>query len=440
MPRERDFDECIVRSTLFLYGGEALNSAETLALFDHLAKFARSRNIDRPAQGGLEYSQSLQHFLRGEFEAALAHLRAVRTLLPESRYLHFYGELLHGQVHFVQGRVAQARSSFDSARRIVRRHLPLDPVALLSSEVTRRELVLECEPDAVAEPPGIQRALTQGGVPFSFFTTALSLFTQLRLLQGDAENLAAATGQMLIVVGSASMPAFATMLAASHVSALVAAGEIDQAEALWQQQALPETPASCLDLKTRSWREIESVTEARARLLIETGRYDEARALLKAFGAFAEEHSYRRMQLRALAYAVKLEHRAGDPEASLRRLGEYLRIFDETPYVLPLVRERAACEALVSQIADDASSAHQENAALLLAAMRRIDQGGGLKLSGRERQVLEKLPLGSVKAMAASLELSPHGVRYHLRRLFKKFGVSNRSELLRRARERRLIT
>ena len=55
-------------------------------------------------------------------------------------------------------------------------------------------------------------------------------------------------------------------------------------------------------------------------------------------------------------------------------------------------------------------------------------------------QVLRLLPDRKVGQIAASIGLSVHGVRYHLRKLFAKLGVSNRAELLRRARETGLIT
>ena len=299
---------------------------------------------------------------------------------------------------------------------------------------------MECDPVAVVEPVGIRRALTERGTPFSFFTTALNLFTQIRLLTGKANQLADATRSMLVRVGSAGMPAFARLLAASRVSALVVAGHLDEAERTWLEQALPGTTASCLDMKTQSWREVEGVCEARGRLLTANGRYDEARDLLREFHAVAERHSFRRMQLRALALAIALELRAGQPKAGLRHLTRYLELFDESPYVLPLVHERATCTDLLSQIAADASSPHKEHAGRILAAMGRVEERQGLSLTDRERQVLRRLPDGSVKAMATALGLSVHGVRYHLRRLFAKFGVSDRTKLLSRAKTLGLIT
>ena len=67
--------------------------------------------------------------------------------------------------------------------------------------------------------------------------------------------------------------------------------------------------------------------------------------------------------------------------------------------------------------------------------MRQVNRANVLLLSVRERQILALLPGRRVKQVATELGLSVHGVRYHLRNLFAKLGVSNRHELLRRAKE-----
>ena len=179
------------------------------------------------------------------------------------------------------------------------------------------------------------------------------------------------------------------------------------------------------------------MSEARARLLVATGRYDEARRLLRGYHAVAEERAFRRTQLRALAMTVGLEHRAGDREEAVRHVTRYVRLFAGSPYVLPMVVERAACEEPVREFLRraDPDSPESGSAKLLLAAMRRAGERSGPSLTDREREVLRLLPGNTVKSVAARLGLSVHGVRYHLRNLFAKFAVSDRAELLGRARE-----
>ena len=183
---------------------------------------------------------------------------------------------------------------------------------------------------------------------------------------------------------------------------------------------------------------MEAVSQARVRLLIADKRFDEARALVGELRAVAVERCFRKIEMRAFALSIMLEQHAGETQASLRDLTEYLRLFAQSPYAWPLVQERATCAALVKKYLD-VDSPYQETARSLLAAMRRVGDGANLSLSGREREVLRRLADHRDKEIAAALGLSVHGVRYHLRKLFTKLGAGNRAEVLRRARALGLI-
>ena len=435
-----EVDNCIVRGAMWLYAGQSVNASDMRTVLADGAELCRSPDVDAPTRGHFEYALSVLHFIGAEFDTALERLAAARELLRGSRYIEFYGELLHAQIHFVRGQVQEAEAHFDKARRVARKHLLLDPVAMLSTEVARRELVLERDPAAAAEPGGIGRVLMDEGTPFSAFATALSMFVQARLVSGGADEVAVFARRMLVRVRAADMPAYARLLAAARVSALVLAGRIEEAERTWREASLPTATASCVDLEILSLREVESVSEARARLLLATGHHAEARGLLRAYFSFAEERGLRRTQLRALALAVGLEQDAGDREASQRYVAQYVRLFAETPYTLPMVLDRALCEPPVRRFLTSSPVAPDDgNARLLLDAMRSAGARSGLSLTDGERAVLRLLPDNTVKSMAASLGLTVHGVRHHLRKLFVKLDVSSRQALLHRARELGLV-
>ena len=111
----------------------------------------------------------------------------------------------------MRGQADDAEARFRKARRVARKHLLLDPVAMRSCEVARMELVLERDPVSAAEPGGIRRMLTEEGVPFSSFATTFGVFTQIRLASGTADKVAAFADRMLIRVRSAGMPAYARL-------------------------------------------------------------------------------------------------------------------------------------------------------------------------------------------------------------------------------------
>ena len=60
-------------------------------------------------------------------------------------------------------------------------------------------------------------------------------------------------------------------------------------------------------------------------------------------------------------------------------------------------------------------------------------------LTPAERRVLELLPTSTCPKMAATLYVSPHTVKTHLRAMYHKLGVASRSEAIERAIDLRLL-
>ena len=67
-------------------------------------------------------------------------------------------------------------------------------------------------------------------------------------------------------------------------------------------------------------------------------------------------------------------------------------------------------------------------------------EAGSGALSDREHEVLELIAGGATnRETAASLHLSPHTVKDHTRAIYRKLGVRNRAEAVRRARDLQLL-
>ena len=439
---EYSVDYCIVGSGLALYGTGSVKPEWLRSRPGELARLARSPRVDVLTRGHLEYSRCVTHFLKGEFDAALDGLSVARELLAGTEYLGVYGEVLHGQVEFVKGRVAGAQSHWRKARRAARMHFLLDPVAVASCEVVLKELALERNlVPIVVEPSGMRSLLMRRGAPFSLFATAINVLISTRLGSRQFDEAIAVADELLAFVRRSELTMFLRLLAALRVSVLVIAGRMEDAEGAWRGEDLPGEPAACVDLSAQSWREMEALSEARARLLIGRGRFDEARILLRELRAVAVDRGLRRIEMRALALSIMLERRAGDAETCMCLLAKFLRLYAESPYYAPpFVRERAISPALVRKFLRlKANSPCRKAARALLEAMRRADDRADLSLTEREREVLQRLEGRGDKEIAAAIGLSVHGVRYHLRKLFAKLGVATRTEALRRARELGLI-
>ena len=62
---------------------------------------------------------------------------------------------------------------------------------------------------------------------------------------------------------------------------------------------------------------------------------------------------------------------------------------------------------------------------------------GALTLSGREREVLERIAGGATnREIALALHLSPHTVKEHTSALYRKLDVRNRAEAVQKAQRR----
>ena len=176
------------------------------------------------------------------------------------------------------------------------------------------------------------------------------------------------------------------------------------------------------------------VEPARELLLDAAGTTSAACELARSLARTAEERGLRRTLMRALALLVRLRHRAGDRDAAREAASEYLTLYARTDYARPLVRAGSSAATALERIIDSNPDGPQAVAAERLLAMTRDRVPGKPRLTDRENSVLGQLAGHQDKQIAAALGMTPHGVRYHIRAIFKKLGVHNRADEVRRAR------
>ena len=435
--RELLVEDCVVRGVIALYGGERLSSTWTRTLYRDYAQLAESELLDPVARGFAAYGLCVLYQLRAEFDTALDWLERARHFLAQSKYITMHGALLLGQVDMARGRAQDAESHYRKAQRIARKSFVVDPVAAAGAEVMLQELRLECSRlSSAAELRRVPSALVKPGLPFSGFAAACSLLVEQSLQAGRIRQALAQTDEMLDYTRGAGLTAFARYVAAVRVSVLVIAGRLRDAERAWRLDGLPSDSTGCMDLTGQGWREMEAISCARLRWLTASRRFSEGRDLAGTLRDAAVERQLKRTLMRATVLSMVLEQRAGEPESAMAHLEDFLGLFSETPYAWPLLQEQAVCRAVMAVFLErHPESPRQEAAQSLLAAMRRADEVRGLVLSEREHAVLKLLEGRLDKQIGVELGLTAHGVRYHLRKLFTKLGVTSRAEAVRRGRE-----
>ena len=438
---ELSVDACITRSGIALHGAERIGSRRIQAILPAHSRLMESPRLDPSTRGNLQYQLGIGHHLAGQLDAALHHLALARRNLVDHRYTNIFIDLEIGQIAMAQGRVADAEAHFERAHGAVRTNERDDAVPMLVAKILRRELALECNrPVPVDVPARAPGRLLATPASFSAYAAASGVVVDRKRRSEGVGSALAAVDEMLDHVLGAGLPALVRYLSALRASLLATAARVGDAERDWRLRGLPEDSRGCLDLTGQSWREMEALSCARLRILTARGRFDEGRSFAADLCTEAAARGLRRTLMRALSLSMTLESRAGEPAAAVGHLEEFLRLFGETPYADPLVREREIDPPVVESLIDSVPDFPSRRTALsLLAYEPAPDELRPPTLSDREQQILERLEAWQDKRIAVALGLTAHGVRYHLRKLFTKLGVDNRAEAVRRAKELRLI-
>ena len=434
-------EKCMVRGMIAHRGSECVGSALVRTHLADVAQLAQSTRIDAVTRGFMEYSLCMAGNMTGNFETALEHGARARQCFAESPYMKMAIDIQEGQVAMAEGRVQDSAALYRRALGVAKENYVIyaEPVAVC--EVLLQELAVECG-HAVprAEPARVPEALECGNSCFQSYAAASGEVVERKLREEGVESALAGVEEMLTYVRRARLPALERFGSALRVAALAVAGRIGDAEDSWKSDDLPEQSADCLDLTSQTWREMEVLSCAWLRLMIGKVRFDEGRDFAEDLRALAAARGLRRTLMRALALSMVLEIRAGETTAAAGHLRAYLRLYAQTPYAGPLVREREDCGPVVTAFLDGGTDpAVEETARSLLAAMERASAGGWTALSEREFDVLQRLDKQRDKQIAAELGLSTFGVRHHIRKLFAKLGVRKRGEAVGRARELGLL-
>ena len=432
-------DNFLVRDSILWYSGEiTVEWIETQQRV--LAWSEKSSRVDPMTRGFLGYGLCVDYAARAEFPTAIEWATRARRCFDGNPYMRAYTDVQEGQIAMAQGRVKDAAAHYGRAAQVARRHCPHDGLLAAVCESQLQELSLECNRLAPGTAWTSVPEVLVTGVSIAAFAAASGVVLRLRFEDEGVESALAAADELRDHARTAGVPLMTCCLSALRVSLLARAGRLDDAEEVWTSDGLPEQPADCLDLTGQNWREMEAVSCARLRLMIGRGHFEACRAFAGELRELAGTRGLTRTLMRALVLSMVLEHCAGEETAAIAHLEAYLRAYVVTPYAGPLVRERATSAQVLRAFLDSAvDSGSKETARSLLAAMDPAHDPGQPVLTAREMEVLQRLEAEPDKRIAASLNLSAYGVRYHIRKVFTKLGARNRAHAVRRAREMGLL-
>ncbi|HEY1075871.1 MAG TPA: LuxR C-terminal-related transcriptional regulator, partial [Fontimonas sp.] len=394
----------------------------------------------------------------GEYDTARSHLALARSFSQsgDAAFSGGYTVAVVGMNLTTQGKLDQALEQYRSG--LAEQHLDLEKSFASAALVA-------CYVQALYESSALEHAeamfrqfhdVIVNGVLLDFLALGYIAMIRTQDAFGNparAEDLLAEADE---IAYTANWPRLTRLLAWERVRRLLMSGDTSRAQAIASR--IPKTAPPDLPDGTSLYSEIfEGESIGRLRLAIHGGQTDAALAQLSDELALAQRKGriYRLIRLLVLD-AILQRRRNNDNQAhrSMRRAlqlalpGGVFRLFlDEGKEVIPLLREAyAAFGTDGAETGDEATEPLRQFITRLLEAAGEqgisTTRGGDNAfqpleaLTEREREILVYLGNGvSNKEMARRLFVSENTIKFHLKNVYSKLGVSSRLQAINAARQ-----
>ena len=383
---------------------------------------------------------SYQH---ARFENSRGHGQQARAYFGgNARYMDIYVTICQGLAAMAQGRVREAADQYRRARLAARRFFPSDPVLASVTEVVTIELDLERHREKAIQQRTLPAMAELRSGWTDIYAAAVGVRAELTLDQHGRDAAVRLLTQTLDDLRTPGMRRMTHQVSALLASYLVATGRGGEAAHLWRDAELPRAAAELLDLEGQSWRTMEALSCARVELLVDQGDFDAADALADATCRAASRRGLVRTVMRSQVLSMVSAHTAGAPDLAVERLGAYLHRVRDVDYVRPLVRHRSVSLAVLQRLLDGEPAADLRAAAeSVLTSLDKRSVAAGPEFTSREQEILAEVRHGQRnKEIAERLGITEEGVRYHLKKIYRKTGVSGRNAVVRYALEKGILT
>ena len=386
-------------------------------------------------------------FSRSESEADRS-LRYYKT--SKSNYGIASVYLLRGLCCFAKGQVDLARRFYENALNIIATEFKDDPglnaiaVSLIAEVKYERNEIDNLAPqlDSAIE------ALESYDGWLDAFVVAYRTASALALMHCDAESAHVILDRAVLLGDERSLDEIKRLAHLQRINVAVRAGDLDAADDLYRQYSDENGPLETIRDKQVMWRESDDYYFTTARLLIAQGNGQEALTALESM--VQEAHKTGRLLsmthghvLQALA--CQSLDKQDEAIAVLRHAAtvgcseKYLRVFiDEGEGVIPILQH-----VIDSERRGNTRTKLGKYCSRVLSVYRKELEGrqATTSFTPRERQVLIGLSHGnSNKIIARSLNVTESAIKFHLKKIYAKLGVSKRGTAVIEARRQQLLS
>ena len=432
---ELRIDALVVRGILLMCGCAPVGSPEVRSTIGEIDPAMDENGLGVDARAVFSYGQAYYRFATGDLAAALAAARRVGDFAVSCPTISLDALILEGAILFARGDVAEAETVWMQAQRTIRQHFAGHDSLELARNVFAAECALESNRHAGTGDgmPSLARLAIVGGW-LDVYAAAVDVRVEHALRQNAPARVSGILREAWQFARERGLESFTRWLTVFRVTASIRAGHLDEAKELWREAGLPTHAEALFDIEGQSWREMEALGCARLRLLVAGEEYADALALGRLFAARARDSGLARTESHATALAMRAAWLAGDPAAAHELLAENLRLFHRTGFSRALIEHNEVASAVLRGFdADDAVLRTAKEAILQAIGFTSVHRLAE-KFTAREFEILARLSVARDKEIARELGLTDNGVRYHIKNIFGKLGVSNRREATEKAR------
>ena len=433
--RELQIDLALARGIFAISGCSPIGGPEIRTVAAELEELARDDTVDSIVRAAALFGRALLAYETADFADATALALRVRAAVEKtSSYLMMCADFLLGEIRLAGGEPAEAESVLSRAARVAKKDFAYDTRPVLVGDALVGELDLERNHlGPLKQRVHSVASLAAASAWLDVYVAATDVAAETAA-RSDATRALPVLAKALDFAQQTARPRLTRCLVALQVSNLVRVGRVDEAQRIWQSRSLPTDPSVCIDLEGQSWREMECICTARARLLAASGHLEEARSLGLAFAAVARDLDLVRSLTYANAASIYAAWCGGAVGGARAHVLENLELYDRTGYCRALLwHPESTVEALhalggnIDPDLDDARDA-------LLSMVSTAADDDMPHLTPRELEVMVRLENARDKEIARELGLTDNGVRYHVKNIFRKLGVNDRRAAAGRAR------
>lgn len=425
-------------SLIDIYEDRGLDGAGIAALE---AKVNDARREDTWRLGWVHNNLTIAYTRAGALEAAHVHALRALSLYQEERssYPQVFMLIHLSFVNLRANRLEQALSYGRQAEALIRRRQWAD-VNLLAIARVPLASARYLQGNVAAARQTLERAMplmAQGEGWVDFFAEGYGTLARARLA---ADGLAAALEAVedgRAVADARDLPRLRLALGILQVELLTRAGRLEAARAVLGQLSPPASAETWPTL----WEQGEARLAA-ARLALRLGQLAEASGLLETLGEECRRNGPTGLLHRVGLLRVEALLALKEPAAALMALEEAAELARTGELVQPARDEgQAVADAIRALVRRTGVSRLSPATADFIARIARGgEERGGDLLSPREMEVLRLLDAGlSNKAIARRMEVTEPTVKFHLKNLYAKLGVSRRTLALSVARSSGLL-